>query len=187
MEIAQLPADGAVKGPPIWRLLAFALITFSAAVPSQAHQSGDQGHAASSGGTPAKPRTSARFVFTRLVVNDLAGQTRFYREAFGYAQPMSVRGDINGRPIEEAIFFSADGQIDFILLAYLDGKTAPAGGMVSSFFTPDLEALRAQVLAAGGAIHWDIRPMDTGKGMTRTAFFTDPEGHLFQAVEKLAE
>lgn len=156
---------------------------FSVAAAGDAPAQPGQG-GASPAGADVAAGASARFAFTRLVVNDLADEARFYQAAFGYAAPMMVGGDINGRLIREAIFFAADGSIDFILLAFGDGRKAPTGGMISNFATPDIDALRAKVLAEGGAVHWDIRPMDTGSGIARTAFFTDPEGHMFQAIQK---
>lgn len=166
------------------RMLVMVISLSSVAAPGAAPKNAPQGSAIVLGDERVITGSSARFGFTRLVVNDLAKETRFYQTVFGYPPPMIVSGDINRRSIKEAIFFGSDGSIDFIILVFTDGSKAPRVGMISSFATPDLEQLRSKVVAEGGAIYWDIRPLNTGKGITRSAFFTDPEGHMFQAIEK---
>lgn len=127
---------------------------------------------------------SARFGFQRLVVRDLAKQAKFYRDALGFPEVKWLHSEIKGRPMDEVIFSGRDGKIDFIVLAFSDDKPGPhPGGTLSAFFTPDLAALESSIIAAGGSVYLEIRPMQKSSKMTRTAFYSDPEGNIFQVIE----
>jgi predicted enzyme related to lactoylglutathione lyase len=127
---------------------------------------------------------SARFAFARLVVRDLAKQAAFYRAAFGYGEGLTIRDAINGRAIEEVIFNAPDGKVELILLQFQDGPAPSPTGVMIGFYTQDLDALQARVLAAGGEVAQPIGPLQMPAGPTRFAFFADPEGHLLEVIER---
>ena len=126
----------------------------------------------------------ARFAFPKLVVRDLHKQAQFYRSVIGYGEGQFLTGQIKGRAVEEFIFFGSDGAVELLVMAFVDGGPAPEpGAMISGFYTKDLEAFEARVLAAGGTVHQPIGPM-TAPGMeARLAFYADPEGHLLEVIE----
>lgn len=127
----------------------------------------------------------ARFGFLKLVVRDLQKQTAFYRAVFGCGEGQRITGDIAGRPIEEIVLFRPDGQAEIVILVYKDGQgPAPqTSGVIAGIFTPDIEAFEASVLAAGGTIAQPIGPLELPNGMSRLAFYADPEGYLLEVIE----
>ena len=129
---------------------------------------------------------AARFGFCRFVVRDLQKQAAFYRAAFGYGEGITIRDEIKGRPIEEIIFMEG-GKAEIVLLVYTDGGPEPSpSGVLPGFFAPDLDALQARVLAAGGSVYQEIGPMEMPSGPTRLAFFADPEGFIMEVIEQKA-
>jgi predicted enzyme related to lactoylglutathione lyase len=122
----------------------------------------------------------ARFAFLKLVVPDLQAAARFYREVFGYGEGQYVASTIAGRPMEEFIFPKPEGGTELILLAYTDGATPSPSGVIAGFATPDLEAFQARILAAGGTVVQEIKPLGAGG---RFAFFADPAGWVMEVIE----
>lgn len=122
--------------------------------------------------------------YTKLVVRDLQRQCDFYQSVLGYERGQFVTGKIGGRALEEFMLIGADGKIELMILAYVDGGAAPSpSGVITLFFTRDLDAFQARVLAAGGAVHQPIGPLPMGEKTRRLAFFSDPEGYLLEVIE----
>lgn len=131
---------------------------------------------------------AARFGFPRIIVNDLQKQAAFYRAAFGYGEGITIQAEIKGRPIEEIIFMSPEGQAEMILLTYTDnGPPSSPSGVLFGFFSPDLDVLEQRVLAAGGSVFSPIAPMDMPSGPTRLIFLADPEGFVMEVIEQKAK
>ena len=129
-------------------------------------------------------RLPARFAFPKLVVGDLHKEAAFYRAVIGYGEGQFLTGEIKGRAVEEFIFSGADGAVEMLVMAYVDGGPAPPpGALISGVYTDDLEAFEARVLAAGGTVHQPIGPMATPGMKARLAFYADPEGHLLEVIE----
>ena len=127
----------------------------------------------------------ARYGFPKIVVRDLHKQIAFYRAVIGYEGGQFIQGQVNGRPIEEIILFSPDNKVEMLILAYQDGQgpDPDPSGIINGFFTPDLDAFEARVLAAGGRVVQPIGPMEMPSGTTRLAFYADPEGYLLEVIE----
>ena len=127
----------------------------------------------------------ARYGFPKIVVRDLHKQIAFYRAVIGYEGGQFINGQINGRPLEEIVLFGPDNQVEMLILAYTDGKGPhpDPSGFINGFFTPDLDAFEARVLAAGGSIVQPIGPMEMPGTTTRLAFYADPEGFLLEVIE----
>lgn len=110
--------------------------------------------------------------------------SRFYRDALGLREGRRVRAKLQGRDFEEIMFLDAHGGVEFIVIAFdAEHAESPPRGTLSAFFTHDLDRQEAQILRAGGAV---VAPMMTLKRLTRstrTAFYTDPEGNVFQLIE----
>ena len=127
---------------------------------------------------------AARFAFARLVVRDLQKQAAFYREVFGYGEGQFIRDAINGRPIEEIILSGPDGKVELIILQFLEGPDPSPTGVMIGFFTQDLEALEARILAAGGAVVQAIGSLQMGERPARFALYADPEGYQLEVIER---
>ena len=124
-----------------------------------------------------------RFGFPRIVVRDLQKQAAFYRAVFGYGEGFTIKAEIKGRALEEVLLGPADGKIEFILLNFPDGPDPDPSGVLFGFYTNDLDAFEARVLAAGGSVYQEIGPMQMGEKTTRMAFYADPEGFLLEVIE----
>jgi predicted enzyme related to lactoylglutathione lyase len=132
----------------------------------------------------SQPRP-ARFGFLKLVVRDLQQEARFYRSVVGYCEGLYIEGEIAGRPIEEIFFSGPNGESEMLILAYKDGAGPPPSpsGVITGLFTPDIEAFEARVLEAGGRVVQPIGPIDMPGGVSRLAFYADPEGYLLEVIE----
>jgi predicted enzyme related to lactoylglutathione lyase len=129
----------------------------------------------------------AGFAFTKLVVHDLDGMARFYRDAYDLHAVRRVRGEKIGPEEIDEIMLSADPQASWgslVLLRYLGRERAASGEVILGFTTGDLPALLERVRAAGGAVHTPMQELPELK--LRVAFATDPEGHLAELVQMLA-
>jgi predicted enzyme related to lactoylglutathione lyase len=126
----------------------------------------------------------ASVAFIKLVVRDLQASAAFYRAVCGYGEGQFVRSQIGGRPMEEIILPRPDGQAGLILLAYTEGPPPAPSGVISGFNTRDLDGFQARVLAAGGSVVQEIKPLTFGAAQMRYAFFADPEGYVMEVIER---
>ena len=126
-----------------------------------------------------------RFGFPKLVVRDLDREIAFYRAVVGYGEGQFITGQIAGRPIREIMWFGENNNVELLILEYVDGKgPAPEpSGVINGFFTSDLDAFEARVLAAGGTVIQPIGPLEMPGSTTRLAFYADPEGYLMEVIE----
>jgi lactoylglutathione lyase len=121
------------------------------------------------------------FAFTKLVVHDLERSARFYDAVFGMKELQRVQADIAGSPIDEIICGSDSGP-GVILLRWLDGRPAVAGGVVLGFTTSGIGELFERVVAAGGLVR-QMPETSAASGGYLVGFAEDPEGHLLEVVE----
>ncbi|MEM9175332.1 MAG: VOC family protein [Myxococcota bacterium] len=123
------------------------------------------------------------YSFTKLVVHDLEGMSVYYQRAYGLKPFGRVQADIAGDAIDE-IFLGVDGPHGpgaLTLLQFPDRPAPTPGAIVLGFVTEDLDALVADVEAAGGAVHDGIRSSEAAP--VRVAFTADPEGNLAENVQ----
>jgi lactoylglutathione lyase len=121
--------------------------------------------------------------FTKLIVRDLQAEAAFYRAVCGYGEGHYIIAPIAGRDMEEIVFTRPDREVELALLSFKEGPHAPPGSVLAGFYTEDLDAFQARVLANGGAVHQAIGPLRMGAIKTRFAYYTDPEGHLMEVIE----
>ena len=128
----------------------------------------------------------ARYAFPKLVVRDLHREIAFYRAVIGYEGGQFIEGAIAGRPIEEILFFGPENNVELLILAYKDegGPQPDPSGVINGFFTADLDAFEARVLAAGGSVVQPIGPLPMPGSEARLAFYADPEGYLLEVIEQ---
>jgi predicted enzyme related to lactoylglutathione lyase len=124
-----------------------------------------------------------RVAFTKLVVRDLQAQAAFYRAVCGFGEGINVKSTVAGRGLEEIIFRNAQGGTDLILFKWTEGAEPDPSGVIAGFYTPDLEAIEARILAAGGKVLAPIKEIVAGAGKLRLAFYTDPEGYVLELLE----
>lgn len=125
-----------------------------------------------------------QFAFAKLVVRDLQNEARFYRSVFGYGEGQFIRGAVAGRPLEEIIFMGPGNKVELMLMTFLDGSMPSPSGIIVGFYTRDIEAFEARVIAAGGRIMQPIGPLEGGSRQLRLAFYADPEGYLLEVLER---
>ncbi|WP_052223747.1 VOC family protein [Novosphingobium malaysiense] len=124
-------------------------------------------------------------VSTKLVVKDLQREAEFYRSVCGYGEGIFIRDQLAGRPIDEIIFVPEGGGHSLILFTYTDGGEPSSSGVMLVYFTSDLDAFEARVLAAGGTVHQAKGPIELPSGSSRMGVFADPEGFLLEVIESV--
>jgi len=130
--------------------------------------------------------TARHFGFTKLLVADLEASAAFYTEVFGLTEHFRVSSEIAGRPIDEIAYEATrpDGGV-LVLLRYRDVEQPSAGEVILGFDVDDIDCVCARAAAAGGAVHRGVRAMPEHGVLV--AFLTDPEGHLVELVERMAD
>jgi catechol 2,3-dioxygenase-like lactoylglutathione lyase family enzyme len=120
--------------------------------------------------------------FTKLVVDDLDAELRFYTTACGVRELQRVRADIAGEAIEEIICANDDGSTSIILLKWLGRSSAPLGEVILGLTTPHMKALFERMVTAGGRVRQAPAASEAAGGLV-VGFVEDPEGHLLEVVE----
>ena len=123
------------------------------------------------------PATLALF---KLVVPDLDAAERFYNETLGFQRRLTFEGP----GFREVVLGQGAQDVSMVLFQWTDGRALPAGATHGpiGFFTPDLDALIAQLQAAGARLK--MPPMEDA-GM-RIAFMESPHGHELELLQRLA-
>ena len=136
-------------------------------------------------GIPHGKTLDADFMFTKLLVNDLAKASAFYTAVFGLVEMHRVEAAITGRSVTEVIYMpTSEGGPMFILAKFNDVSTPSKDELILGFATKDLEALLARVEEAGGSVAEPIQ--DVPQAGMRHAFIRDAEGHLIQVSQVMA-
>lgn len=126
------------------------------------------------------------FGFTKLVVWDLEAAAAFYKAVCGLEELARVEDAIGGRKISEIMFKpSHEGAATFVLLTFLDAPKPARDEAILGFITDSTDAFVERALAAGGALVEGAR--DVAAHGVRVAFVTDPEGHLIEVAQMLAQ
>lgn len=130
-------------------------------------------------------RTTASHTFTKLIVEDLEKMAAFYQEVYGLEEIERIQSSIAADPIDEIMLGKA-GELTgvLVLLKFIEKPPPQQGEVILGFVTDDVEAVYAQVLAAGGAIRAEIKQEPDSP--YRVGFATDPEGHLAEIVQMRA-
>jgi predicted enzyme related to lactoylglutathione lyase len=121
--------------------------------------------------------------FTKLIVRDFQAQVVFYRAVCGYGEGHYVSAPIAGREMEEIVFVRPDGEVELVILSFKEEPHPQPGCVLAGFYTEDLDAFQARVLANGGTIHQAIGPLRMGAVKTRFGYYLDPEGHILEVIE----
>jgi predicted enzyme related to lactoylglutathione lyase len=128
-------------------------------------------------------RDLAILTFTKLVVGDLDKSAAFYEAVCGYERGQVVASTLDGRAFREMIYQTASGARGLILMAYDAGST-PNAGPVLGFYTEDIAGVRERVLAHGGSVVEDVRPLKWGDTPMKIAYFADHEGHVLEVIQR---
>ena len=120
------------------------------------------------------------FMFTKLLVKDLAGAVSFFTSVIGLVEMNRVEAVITGRPVSEVVFMPTyEGGPMFILAQFHDTAAPAANELILGFATRDLAALIARAEQAGGRVLEPAREVP-GMGGMQVALIADPEGHVIQ-------
>lgn len=131
--------------------------------------------------------STARFTFTKIIVDDLEKPAAFYKSVLGMREMFRVSDFVTPEmPIEEIMLsLSGDMQAEppLVLFKFI-GKPAPKGSdCILGFTVPDVDAVVARAVAAGGKV---VRaPKDQPEHGVRVAFVTDLDGRLLEIVQML--
>lgn len=120
----------------------------------------------------------AKFAFIKLIVGDLAGEQRFYEQAFGFTE----RGRFETAAFDEVILGQDGVDVTLMLLCYTDGRPLPdarAHGP-TGFATDDIEAAHAACVAAGATAKGPVLVVEGG---VKVALLDDPEGHEIELCQ----
>ena len=130
--------------------------------------------------------STTAFNFTKLLVNDLDKTADFYKAVVGFTEMVRVEDAIAGRPISEVIFNAlTPGGPTFVLLKFLDSQATAQSEVILGLTTSDVDGLVSRAEANGGKII--SPPTDMPAHGVRVAFITDPEGHMLEVVQLLAQ
>ncbi|MEY4160283.1 MAG: hypothetical protein RLZZ136_904 [Pseudomonadota bacterium] len=110
--------------------------------------------------------------------------TAFYQSTCEYGAGLTLEATLGGRPIRETILMQPRGGAELVLITYLDGEHALAGAVVNAFNTVDIAAFEARVLAAGGSVVEEIRPIEFNGKRMRMGIYADPEGFMLEVLER---
>lgn len=114
---------------------------------------------------------------TKLLVADLDRCGAFYRDVCGFTEVERISGE----GFSEWIMRPPGGAgAALVLLA--TGVTPPPGEAVLVFETADIAAFTARVTAHGGTCTQP--PLHVAAIGLSYAMFTDPEGHVVEAIER---
>ena len=122
--------------------------------------------------------TVAKFSFFKLIVRDLEIAQSFYERALGF-----VKEDYFDTPdFLEAVMRQPGTGFAMMLLAYKDGRdiSAAIGHGPTGFFTEDIEAAYARLVAAGAIDKTGIFEVEGG---IRIALLDDPDGHEIEICQ----
>ncbi|MDD3797578.1 MAG: VOC family protein [Novosphingobium sp.] len=120
------------------------------------------------------------FMFTKLVVKDLARAVDFYSAVIGLVEMNRVEAEIAGRKVSEVVFMPTyPGGPMFILAQFHDMEKPSNDELILGFATKDIDAAVERAVKAGGGVAEPAHEIPGAGGM-KVAFVTDPEGHLVQ-------
>ena len=127
---------------------------------------------------------TARFAFTKILVNDLEAQFAFYSAVFGRVVRTRYEFDDRADPLAEIIMTSADGSEQSLVLLHYKNQPAPApGSAVIGFQVTGIEDVVRRAEAAGGTVTEPPKAMpEIG---IKVAFVHDPEGHVLELYEQV--
>lgn len=119
-----------------------------------------------------------KLAFVKLIVRDLVPAQAFYERAFGF----EMSDQFDTPEFREAILRQPGEGFALILLAYKDGRPFPPpedhGPL--GFVTDDLDALHADLLAAGASARGPVITIDGGM---KVAFLSDLDGHEIELCQ----
>lgn len=131
---------------------------------------------------------SAKFSFTKIIVDDLDKPATFYKTVFGMREMARIQDAVTpDRPIEEIILTLAEDMASeppLVLFKFLNEPAPKVSDVILGFIVPDVDAAVERVRSAGGTV---VRmPKDQPEHGVRVAFATDCDGRLLEIVQMLA-
>jgi predicted enzyme related to lactoylglutathione lyase len=127
------------------------------------------------------------FGFTKLVVRDLDTIERFYCDVFGLKRVHFVSTDEHKFALDEAIL-TLTGKSDshaLVITRYRSRTCPPAGAVWTGFSVSDIDETLEVVERNGGRIEVPVH--DNPKHRVRAAIVGDPEGHLIEIIQMMAD
>lgn len=131
---------------------------------------------------------AAAFGFTKLVVSDLDGVARFYREVFGLEERHRVSTEEHSYALDEVILAPPDSQGNhaLIIVRYRERPCPPAGAAWTGFVVDDMASALARVEAHGGRVEVTPHESRDHGAHVIAAIAADPAGHLIELIQILA-
>lgn len=129
--------------------------------------------------------TALAFGFTKLVVDDLEGVARFYREVFGMKEVHRVSSDEHKYALDEVVLSlaTAPNQHALLIMRYRDRPCPAAGAAWMGFSVSDIAATLVAVEKFGGVIEVAVHKNEEHRVLAAIA--ADPAGHLIELVQSI--
>ncbi|HTJ64590.1 MAG TPA: VOC family protein [Alphaproteobacteria bacterium] len=128
----------------------------------------------------------ALYGFSKVFVHDLDAMARFYEDVFGLVRFNRHQDVMLGREIDEITYQATSaGGASLTLIKYMDSLGPALGEAVQGFTTTDIEALVRRAQSMGGSLPEPIRHIEALR--IKVAFVVDPEGHVNEVVQMLAQ
>lgn len=125
------------------------------------------------------------FIFTKLMVRDIALLERFYVDVLGLGHLRRIEEGEGDHAFVE-VFLSvgqAPGGAQLVLMQYLNKPAPVPGEALIGLVVDDVDATLAAVQAAGGAVA--VPAFTIPEHYLRMAYATDPEGHTLELMQFL--
>lgn len=128
--------------------------------------------------------TATSFMFTKIIVDDLAAAEHFYTTVLGLSVTARLaRGEQDDR-MEEAFLSIAgapQGGGQLAIVCYPNKPSPAAGEAITGFVVKDLNAVVEAALGAGGIVVKE--PEEIVEHGVRVALIGDREGHLIEVLQ----
>lgn len=127
-------------------------------------------------------------MFSKLIVDDEEKMAAYYAEVYGLNPAIRVDGDSvgTGEKFREVILTAGEDMSSgtLVMFKFVDRPAPRDQQVILGFVTPDLDALKERIVAAGGRLVGPTRE-EVAHGV-RVQFSEDPEGALSENVQMLA-
>lgn len=136
---------------------------------------------------PTAPQSSLRFTHTRLLVDDMDANYRFYRDVLGFKPKFDAEGsvyaefDLGGHVLA---LFSRKLMNDVVAPSARCARGDAPDSVVIAFEVANVDESAAALRAAGVSLIRD--PHDQKDWLLRVAHFRDPDGNLIEINAPLA-
>ena len=133
---------------------------------------------------------STSFSHTQITVDDITAMTDFFSSVFGMRVINRIEVDFGTPVVEVMLGYGESPTHVLVLVKVFDETPTVQGESMLGFATEEFDAVLERAIAHGAKVVKEVGGLaDSGEisGMDRIAIFTDPEGHLCQIIDPIAQ